>query len=105
MGKNRTIKSIANLIAKMIAHEILSKYTNRKESLNHMKSEIENYRGDALDNILKYNWNTDDKSKVKELSKKRLIKKELKEDHFKDVIFPDTEIDLLLDKTIEEFFK
>jgi len=35
MGKDRTIKIIGGLIAGMVAHKILEKYTNRKESLNH----------------------------------------------------------------------
>ena len=52
MGKDRTIKLVANLIGKSTAHKILINYTNMPESINHMSSEIDNYRGQLSEYII-----------------------------------------------------
>jgi hypothetical protein len=103
MGKNRIIQIIGKLIAGMAAHKILSKYTNKKESINHMESEIINYRGELIDFISEYNWNENDKNRIKEEAKKR-IKLELKKHHFKGFSFPQSEVDKFLNQSIKEFF-
>jgi hypothetical protein len=103
MGKNSTIKTIADLIAGMVAHRILIKYTNKPESIHHMESEINNYRGTISNFMTEFNWNSDDKKKILEESKKSL-EKELKKPHFNDVIFPAMEKDKILDEIIREMF-
>lgn len=70
MGKDRTIKIIGGLIAGMVAHKILEKYTNRKESLNHLRSEVDNYRDNLGEFINEYNWNDEDKQGIREESLK-----------------------------------
>jgi len=52
--------------------------------------------------ILEYNWNSEDKEKIKKESEKSLIK-ELKENHFLDVNFPSSEKSKILDETILNF--
>jgi len=52
MGKNRTIKILGNIMGNLVVHKILVKYTNKPESINHLKSEIEAYRDNSLEIIL-----------------------------------------------------
>lgn len=103
MGKDRVIKIIGKLIAGMTAHKILTKYTNKKESIHHMESEIINYRGQLIDFISEYHWNEKDKELIKQEAKKR-IKLELEKPHFKGVSFPQNEVDKFLNQSIKEFF-
>lgn len=102
MGKDRVIKILANLIGKTAAHKILVKHTNKPDAINHMLSEIENYGAVLSDYLLEYNWNSEDKEKIKKESEKSLIK-ELKENHFLDVNFPSSEKSKILDETILNF--
>jgi len=101
MGKDRTIKIIADLIGGMIAHRILVKYTNRPESVNHIESEIENYRGTISDYLTEFNWNDSDKEKIKREAE-RSLRKSLKEPHFKDVKFPMNETEKLIEEALIE---
>lgn len=103
MGKDRTIRIIADLVAGMTAHKILVKYTNKPESINHMESEVENYRGAISDYIAEFNWNDNDIEKIKREAEKSL-KKSLREKHFKDISFPSREKIKMLDETIKKFF-
>jgi hypothetical protein len=99
MGKNRVIKIVGRLIAGMVAHRILEKYTNRKESLNHLRFEVENYRNNLFDFVNEFNWNDLDKRKVKQEASKNMVS-ELKKSHFVDVKFPPEEVDKLIEKII-----
>ena len=65
MGKNRVIKILGNIIGNLVVHKILVNYTNKPESLNHLKSEIEAYRDNSLEIAGEYNWNEKDKAKIK----------------------------------------
>jgi len=103
MGKDRTIKLIANLIGKSTAHKILIKYTNMPESINHMSSEIDNYGWQLSEYIIQYNWNTYDKQKIKKEAEKSL-NRELKENHFTNVIFPSSVKIKFLNEAIRKFF-
>jgi hypothetical protein len=104
MGKNRTIKTIADLIAGMIAHRILTKYTNKPESTHHMESEINNYRGIIINFKSQFNWNSEDKKNILEESKKSL-ENELKKPHFNDVKFPSSEKERILNEIMKEMFE
>ena len=104
MGKNRNIQIIGKLIGGMAAHKILEKYTNKKESLNHLRAEVDNYKDNVSYYIKGHNWNSDNKNRIKEEAKKR-IKIELKEPHFNDVSIPAGEIEIFLNQIIKEFFK
>ena len=103
MGKDRVIRIIANLIGKTAAHKILVKYTNRPDAINHISSEIDNYRAMLSEYITQHNWNSYDKENIKKESEKSLAK-ELKQNHFDDVIFPSSEKSKILDETILNFF-
>jgi len=103
MGKNRVIKIIGGIIAGMAAHKILEKYTNRKESLNHLRSEVGNYRDNLSEFINEFNWNDSDKQKIKEEASKDIII-ELKKPHFKDVKFPGKEPEILIEEILKEIF-
>lgn len=99
MGKSRVIKIIGRIIAGLVAHKILEKYTNRKESLNHLRSEIDNYRNNLSEFINEFNWNSEDRQRIKEESLKDIIL-ELKKPHFKDVKFPENEAERLIEETL-----
>lgn len=101
MGKNRTIKIIADLIAGMVAHKILLKHTNKPESINHLETEIDNYRGTITDYISEFNWNIYDKEEIKAEARKSL-NKELKKPHFIDVRFNKKETEDLINGTMNE---
>ena len=101
MGKNRVIKIMGRLIVGMVTHKILEKYTNRKESLNHLRSEVDNYRNNLSEVINEFNWNDSDKKKIKYRASKDIII-ELKKPHLKDVKFSITEKDKLIEETINE---
>ena len=101
MGKNRVIKIIADLIAGMVAHKIILKHTNKPESVNHLESEIDNYRGTLTDYLTEFNWNIHDKENIKFEAKKSLSK-ELKKSHFSDVTFNTKESQELIEKTLNE---
>lgn len=99
MGKNRVIKIMGGLIAGMIAHKLLEKYTNREESLNHLRAEVGNYRNNLSEFINEYNWNESDKKKIKDEALKD-INIEIKKPHFKDVKFPKADINNLIGETL-----
>ena len=101
MGKNRTIKIIGGIIGVMVAHKILLKFTNKPESVNHLMSEVSNYRDNIQDWIREYNWNAENKKRIKDEAIK-CLKEELKEPHFNDVIFPKEAITNFLDETMNE---
>jgi hypothetical protein len=100
MGKNRVIKIIGRLVAWMAAHKILIKYTNRKESLNHLRSEVDNYRDNLSEFINEFNWNDADKKEIKQEALKS-IALEFKKPHFKDVRFPPEEPEKQIDETMK----
>lgn len=104
MGKNRIIKILGRLIAGMAAHKILEKYTNKKESLNHLRQEVDNYRGNISNFISEYNWNENDKKRVKNEALRILIL-ELKKEHFSDVSFPGEEVNIILENVLKEMFE
>ncbi|MEK6860152.1 MAG: hypothetical protein AABX54_05050 [Nanoarchaeota archaeon] len=104
MGKNRTIKNLADLMAGMIAHRILTKYTNKPESIHHMESEINNYREIISNFRMLFNWNSDDKKRIFEETRKSL-EKELKKEHFRGVKFPSSEKEKILNEIMKEMFE
>lgn len=64
MGKNRTRESLIREIANTIIHKILTKYTNRSESVNFLNSETIEYRNNAKKISKIYNWNSEDKNYI-----------------------------------------
>lgn len=102
MGKNDSIKRLAKLIGGMTAHRLLEEKTNRPESLNHLTSEVSNYRGGIPKIVTEYNWNSKDKIKIREESVKAL-NRELKKPHFSDVYVSEDDFNSFLDNTIKEF--
>lgn len=100
MGKNRIIKVLGNIIGNLAVHKILVKYTNKPESINYLKSEIETYRDNSLEIASEYNWNEKDKVKIKLASLKK-FKKDMNS-YYADVKFPMKEVLGLIGETINE---
>ncbi len=100
MGKNRTIKILGNILGNLVVHKILVKYTNKPESIKHLKSEIEAYRDNSLEIASDYNWNEDEKSKIRSESLKKFSKN--MESYYSDVKFSMEEAHRLMEETIRE---
>jgi len=100
MGKNRIIKILGNVAGNITVHKILLKYTNKPESVNHLKSEIETYRDNSLEIAGEFNWNREDKEKIKSEALKK-FNKDIKK-YYSDVIFPPNEPKKLIEKTLGE---
>ena len=86
MGKTSDIISISNSISTTIFHEILIEYSNRPESINHLKKEEVEYRGQSIKKINKKKLNDKDKKLIRNKVIRR-IKNRLKT-RYSDVIIP-----------------
>lgn len=99
MGKNRVIKILGNIIGNVVVHKILVKYTNKPESVHHLTEEIGTYRENAFEIAQEFNWNDRDKDKIKEEALNNFNNRIKK---YKDVNFPSSEVNELINETIEE---
>ncbi len=79
MGKNRTRESLIREVANIVVHEIITKHTNKPESVHFLESETIEYRHRAQKTSKTYNWNADDKEyiekKALKLTKEKLAVK------------------------------
>ena len=69
------------------------------ESENHLFSEVGTYRDNALEVAQEYNWNEEDKQKIKQEAIKE-FKKRIKK--YKDLIFPINEPDKLIEEAMAD---
>ena len=99
MGKSRIIKILGNIIGNVVVHKILVKYTNKPESVHHLAEEIGTYRDNALEIAQEFNWSENDENKIKHDALKNFNKRIKK---YKDVKFPISEANILIDETIKE---
>lgn len=76
------------------------KYTNKPESLNYLKSEVETYRDNVLESSQEFNWSDKDKLEIKTLALEK-FNKDMK-NFYGDVKFPEKEPEKLIDETIGE---
>ena len=97
MGKTRIIKILGNIIGNVVVHKILIKYTNKPESVHHLAEEIGTYN--ALEMAQEFNWSKEDEDKIKQEILKNFNKRIKK---YKDVKFPISEVNRLIDETIKE---
>ena len=100
MGKNKIIKIFGNILGNVIVHKILVKYTNKPESVRYLTEEIGTYRDNALEIAQEFNWNRKDENKIKQETLKN-FKKRIKK--YKDIKFPISEVNKLIDETIKEY--
>ena len=99
MGKKRIIKILGNIIGNVVVHKILVRYTNKPESVPHLTEEIGTYQDNALEMAQEFNWDYEDKSKLKQEALKNFNKRIKK---YQDVKFPSSEANKLIDETIGE---
>lgn len=100
MGKNRTIKSLGNIIGNVVAHKIVVRHTNKPESVKRMSHEIEAYGNDAAQLSLKFNWNDKDKLEISEETLKKF--KKVMIEKYPDVKFSMSEAEEEIDNTIDD---
>lgn len=100
MGKNRIIKILGNVVGNIAVHKILLRHTNKPESINHLKSEIETYRDNSLEIAGEFNWNQEDKKRIKSEALKK-FNKDIKK-YYSDVAFPAKEPKKLIEETLGE---
>ena len=99
MGKNSVIKSLARVIGNVGFHKFLFEHTNQPEAKNHLRYEIIEYSADALEKTQEFNWNDNDKIKIKEKSLERA--KNISE-NYPDLVFNWDEIERIIEDFIEE---
>ena len=100
MGKKSAINSLSKIIANVIIHKILLKYTNKPESVSHLYYEVIEYRNTAISRADEFNWNRLDKEKIKSNALKHFKRKIAK--RYGDVKFPIKEAIRILNQTIKE---
>jgi hypothetical protein len=66
MGKNKDIEIASNILAQAIIHKIVPDYTNKPESIEHMKKEQIEYKTQSFKTLAERNWNEDGKKKIRE---------------------------------------
>ena len=99
MGKNRVIKSLGRCVGNVALHKILVEHTNKPESKNHLESEVVEYGADAFEKAQMFNWNENDKEKVREFAIRRthnLI------ENYPDVSFDDEAIEKMVDEAMDD---
>lgn len=99
MGKNRIIKILGNILGNVIVHKVLIKYTNKPESIHYLSEEIGTYRDNVLEIAQEFNWSEKDETKIKQEILKNFNKRIKK---YKDVKFPISELNKIIDETIKE---
>ena len=99
MGKNRIRESLIRKIVNSVVHEILTKHTNRSESVHFLESETIEYRNNAKKILETYNWNAEDKDYIKKKALK-LIKEKLAS-KYSDVKYLEQEAIIKLSKIIK----
>ena len=99
MGKSRIIKILGNILGNVVVHKILIKYTNKPESVHYLSEEIGTYRDNAMEIAQEFNWNEEDKNKIIGETLKNFNNRIKK---YKDVKFPISEVNKLINETIEE---
>ena len=67
MGKNKDIESAANILIQVVVHNIIPDFTNKPESVPHMKQEEIAYRAQSFKKLSAQNWNESDKQIIKSL--------------------------------------
>lgn len=100
MGKKSAIDSLSKIIANVVIHKILLKYTNKPESVNHLNYEVREYRDKAISRAEEFNWNELDKEEIK-LNTLECFKRKMA-GRYPDVEFPIEEAIRLLYQTMEE---
>ncbi len=100
MGKKSVIKSLWNVLGNIITHKILERYTNKPESLHHLKSEIIAYSDNASDLAKQFNWNDSEVEEIK-LGTLSNFERNMKK-YYPDVKFPIQEAEQLISETIDE---
>jgi hypothetical protein len=103
MGKKSVIKSLGNVIGNIVLHKILVKYTNKPESLHHLKSEITAYSDNASDLASGFNWNDLDIEEIKQEAYSN-FKRDI-EKYYPDVKFPEEEAEKLIEETLNDILE
>lgn len=101
MGKNRTIKILGNIIGNIVVHKILIKHTNKPESTSHLTKEVGVYGENASEIAQEFNWNDEDKLKIHAEALKKFNHN--MRQYYSDVVFPEDEVPISIDETIDEF--
>src|SRR3990167_2758427 len=66
MGRKQLIKILANVIALVSVHKIIEQYTNKPESIKHVKDEIRDYSTTVFDNSQLRKWRKEELTLIKE---------------------------------------
>lgn len=98
MGKNSVVKTLGKRIGNVVLHRLLVKYTNKPESKSHLQKEEAEYRDAAVKDAKKYNWNEEDKQKLKAIAIEFV--KDKKDKKYYDIDIPLEEAEKLIEEEI-----
>ena len=99
MGKNKIINSLGRVIGNVAVHKFLFEHTNKPESKNHLEHEIIEYSLNAFEKSHEFNWNEQDKLKIRERAEERA--KNLSK-NYGDVEFNEKEIKKLITEIMDD---
>ncbi len=74
MSKKKLKRKLGVFLGLSAAHRILAEHTHKKESIIRVQQEADNYRN-LVEDINKGNWNEIDLKEIKEIARKRCLKK------------------------------
>lgn len=100
MGKNKSILNLGKFIGNTAIHQIAILKTNKPESVNFLIKESDNYRNLAFQHLRDYNWNQQDKEKIKAEAVDYMKKK--RDFKYSDMKISDKEIELELSKVMQD---
>lgn len=101
MGKNKDMHELVNLMAKSLRHKIGSMVNENEVYANKYAKDAENIMKEAEKVLLRQNWNSCDKKKIKRELKLKLYK-ELEQKEFLDNKKFDV-MDIEIDKALKKF--
>ena len=100
MGKNRILGALGNRIGNVVVHKMLAKYTNRPESIEHLRKEEDEYRKGVVKESKKYHWNEKEKEELKYIAIKFFINRNVAK--YKEILFPQKEVEDCIDEEIKK---
>ena len=100
MGKEAHIKSLSKVIGNMAIHKALAEHTNKPESKNFLEKESIEYRDIIIKKSVSYNWNHEDKEKIKRSALKQAANK--KENKYADAHISVKELKQEIEEIIKE---
>ena len=100
MGKNSAVRTLGRRIGNVVLHMLLSRYTNRPESISHLEREEATYRDSAIKDAKQYHWNDEDRKALQQEALAFIEQKAITK--YSDVKIPLDEAKALIEAEIKD---